>query len=149
LYWRDICLNQSILNNLSISHKWQTGDLPAVSRQGDFMKMIVAIIQPYKLEEVLEELYKVDVNLVTVSEVMGHGRQKGVTEVYRGVKEMGNLLRKIRLDIAVNEDFAEPTINAILKGAKTGQVGDGKVFVMDLDQCIRIRTGERDSVAIG
>lgn len=113
------------------------------------MKMIVAIIQPYKLEEVLEELYKVDVNLVTVSEVMGHGRQKGVTEVYRGVKEMGNLLRKIRLDIAVNESFVEPAINAILTGAKTGQVGDGKVFVMDLMECVRIRTGERNSVAIG
>jgi nitrogen regulatory protein P-II 1 len=113
------------------------------------MKMIVAVIQPYKLEEVLEELYKVEVNLVTVSEVMGHGRQKGVTEVYRGVKEMGNLLRKIRLDIAVNEAFVEPAIGAILKGAKTGNVGDGKVFVMDLQECVRIRTGERDGVAIG
>jgi len=113
------------------------------------MKMIVAIIQPHRLEEVLDELYKKEVNLVTVSEVMGHGRQKGVTEVYRGVKEMGNLLRKIRLDIAVNEAFVEPTIKAIIKGARTGEVGDGKIFIMDLDECIRIRTEEKGSKAIG
>ena len=113
------------------------------------MKMIVAIVQPHKLEDVLDELYKEEINLVTVSEVMGHGRQKGVTEVYRGVKEMGNLLRKIRLDIAVNDDFVNPAIKAVLKGAKTGQVGDGKIFVMDLEQCIRIRTEEKGSKAIG
>lgn len=113
------------------------------------MKMIVAVIQPHRLEEVLDCLYEEEVNLVTVSEVMGHGRQKGVTEVYRGVKEMGNLLRKIRLDIAVNDNFVEPTIKAILKGAKSGEVGDGKIFVMDLEQCIRIRTEEKGSKAIG
>ena len=113
------------------------------------MKMIVAIIQPHRLEAVLDELYKKEVNLVTVSEVMGHGRQKGVTEVYRGVKEMGNLLRKLRLDIAVNEKFVKPTIAAIIKGAKTGEVGDGKIFVMELEECIRIRTGEKGSKAIG
>jgi len=113
------------------------------------MKMIVAIIQPHRLEEVLDELYKKEVNLVTVSEVMGHGRQKGVTEVYRGVKEMGNLLRKIRLDIAVNEAFVETTIKAIIKGAKTGEVGDGKIFIMDLEQCIRIRTEEKGNKGIG
>ncbi len=113
------------------------------------MKMIVAIIQPHRLEEVLDELYKKDVNLVTVSEVMGHGRQKGVTEVYRGVKEMGNLLRKIRLDIAVNDNFVEPTIKALIKGAKTGEVGDGKIFIMELEECIRIRTEEKGHKAIG
>lgn len=113
------------------------------------MKMIVAVIQPHKLEEVLDELYKNEINLITVSEVMGHGRQKGVTEVYRGVKEMGNLLRKIRLDIAVNDKFVPPTIKAILKAAKTGNVGDGKIFILDLEQCIRIRTGEKGSKAIG
>ncbi len=113
------------------------------------MKMIIAIIQPHRLEDVLAELYAEEVNLVTVSEVMGHGRQKGVTEVYRGVKEMGNLLRKIRLDIAVNDNFVEPTIKAVLKGAKTGEVGDGKIFVLDLEQCIRIRTEEKGSKAIG
>ncbi|MBU0580229.1 MAG: P-II family nitrogen regulator [Candidatus Margulisbacteria bacterium] len=113
------------------------------------MKMVVAIIQPHRLEMVLEELYKKEVNLVTVTEVMGHGRQKGITEVYRGVKEMGNLLRKVRLDIAVNDNFVEPTIKAIVKGARTEEVGDGKIFVLDLEQCVRIRTGEKGSKAIG
>lgn len=113
------------------------------------MKLIVAIIQPYKLEEVKEELYKEEVNLITVSEVLGHGRQKGVTEIYRGAKETGNLLKKIRLEIAVNDNFVEPTIKAIVKGAKTGETGDGKIFVLDLKECIRIRTEERGGTAIG
>jgi nitrogen regulatory protein P-II 1 len=113
------------------------------------MKLIIAIIQPDKLEDVKDELYNADVNLITVSEVMGHGRQKGVTEIYRGAREMGNLLRKIRLEIAVNENFVEPTVKAIVKGAKTGETGDGKIFVLDLKECVRIRTEERGSVAIG
>ena len=113
------------------------------------MKLIIAIIQPDKLEKVKEELYKEEVNLITVNEVLGHGRQKGVTEIYRGAKETGNLLRKIRLEIAVNENFVEPTIKAIIKGAKTGEIGDGKIFVLELPQCIRIRTGETGGVAIG
>lgn len=113
------------------------------------MKLIIAIIQPYRLEKVKEELYKAEVNLLTVSEVLGHGRQKGVTEVYRGVRETGNLLRKIRLEIAVNEDFVDKTIKAIITGAKTGETGDGKIFVLDLKECVRIRTEERGSLAIG
>ena len=113
------------------------------------MKLIIAIIQPDKLEEVKEELYKSEVNLITVNEVLGHGRQKGITEIYRGTKETGNLLRKIRLEIAVNENFVEPTIKAIIKGTKTGEIGDGKLFILDLPQCIRIRTGETGGVAIG
>lgn len=113
------------------------------------MKLIIAIIQPHRLEEVKNELYKADVNLMTVSEVMGHGRQRGVTEVYRGVKESGNLLRKIQLTIAVNEDFVKPTVDAIVRGARTGEVGDGKIFVLDLNECIRIRTGETGGQAIG
>ncbi len=113
------------------------------------MKLIIAIIQPYKLEEVKEELYKQEVNLITVSEVLGHGRQKGVAEVYRGSKETGNLLRKVRLEIAVNENFVEPTIKAIVKGAKTGETGDGKIFILDLKECVRIRTEERGGPAIG
>jgi nitrogen regulatory protein P-II 1 len=113
------------------------------------MKLIIAIIQPDKLEEVKEELYKVEVNLITVSEVLGHGRQKGIAEVYRGAKETGNLLRKIRLEIAVNENYVEPTIKAIIKGAKTGETGDGKIFLLDLKECIRVRTEERGSTAIG
>ncbi len=113
------------------------------------MKLIIAIIQPDKLEDVKERLYKAEVNLITVSEVLGHGRQKGITEIYRGAKETGNLLRKVRLEIAVNEDFVEPTIKAIIKGAKTGETGDGKIFVLDLKECIRIRTEERGNTAIG
>ena len=118
-------------------------------RGGLIMKLIIAIIQPSKFAEVREELYNAEVNLITVSEVLGHGRQKGFSEVYRGVKEMGNLLKKIRLEIAVNEDFVEPAIKAIVKGAKTGETGDGKIFVLDLNECVRIRTEERGGVAIG
>jgi nitrogen regulatory protein P-II 2 len=113
------------------------------------MKLIVAIIKPDRLEAVKQELYKAEVNLITVNEVLGHGRQMGVTEIYRGVKEVGNLLRKIRLEIAVNEDFVEPTISAIIRGAQTGKIGDGKIFVLDLVECIRIRTEERGGQAIG
>ena len=113
------------------------------------MKLVIAIIQSHRLEEVKNELYRSKVNLITVSEVLGHGRQKGVTEVYRGVKETGNLLRKIRLEIAVNDDFLESTISAILKGARTGETGDGKIFVLNLEECVRIRTDERGGIAIG
>ncbi|MDO8302231.1 MAG: P-II family nitrogen regulator [Sedimentisphaerales bacterium] len=113
------------------------------------MKLIIAIIQPHKLEDVKEELYKAGVNLITVSEVLGHGRQKGIAEVYRGFKETGNLLRKIRLEIAVNDNFVEPTIKAITQGAHTGETGDGKIFILPLEQCYRIRTGETGSAAIG
>lgn len=113
------------------------------------MKLITAIIQPHRLDEVKEELYKAEVNLITVCEVLGHGRQMGITEIYRGHKETGNLLRKIRLDIAVNDSFVEATVKAIIKGAKTGQTGDGKIFITPLDECIRIRTEETGSVAIG
>lgn len=113
------------------------------------MKLITAIIQPHRLEEVKKALYEANVNLITVSEVLGHGRQKGVDEFYRGSKETGNLLRKLRLDIAVNENFVDPTIKAIIKGARTGKIGDGKIFVVDLPRCIRIRTGDEGSEAIG
>ncbi len=113
------------------------------------MKLVTAIIQPHRLDAVKEELYKCDINLITVSEVLGHGRQKGITEVYRGVKETGNLLRKIKLEIAVNDSFLKPCLDAISKGAHTGEVGDGKIFVVDLEECIRIRTGETGNIAIG
>jgi nitrogen regulatory protein P-II 2 len=113
------------------------------------MKLIVAIIQPHKLDQVKTALEGVDVHLMTVTEVLGQGRQKGLTEVYRGAKEAGGLLKKVRLDIAVNDSFVEPTITAITKGAHTGEVGDGKIFVLDLADCIRISTGERGGIAIG
>ncbi len=113
------------------------------------MKYIVAIIQPHKLEEVMKSLEDAEISLVTVTSVLGRGRQKGVTEVYRGAVEVGSLLKKIKLEIAVNEDFVEPTIDAITKGARTGELGDGKIFVLDLFQVVRIRTGERGGRAIG
>jgi nitrogen regulatory protein P-II 1 len=113
------------------------------------MKLVIAIIKPDRLEAVRQELYKANVNLMTVNEVLGHGRQMGITEVYRGVREMGNLLRKVRLEIAINEDFVEATIKAIIKGAQTGETGDGKIFVLDLAECVRIRTEERGNEAIG
>jgi len=113
------------------------------------MKLIIAVIQPHKLEDVLQELDKREIYLKTVSQVVGCGRQKGRTEVYRGRKETGNLLKKVRLEIAVNENFVEPTINAIIKGSKPGNIGDGKIFVLDLPECIRIRTGEKGGKAIG
>ena len=113
------------------------------------MKLIIAIIQPHKLEDVLQELDKKEIYLKTVSNVLGCGRQKGRTEVYRGRKETGNLLKKVRLEIAVNEGFVEPAVSAIMKGAKTGKIGDGKIFILDLAECVRIRTGEKGGEAIG
>ena len=113
------------------------------------MKLVIAIIQPHKLEAVKRELEAVEVNLMTVTNVVGQGRQKGVTEIYRGAKEAGGLLNKVRLDIAVNEAFVEPTIAAVNRGAHTGSVGDGKIFVVELAECIRISSGERGPMAIG
>jgi len=113
------------------------------------MKYIIAIIQPDRLDEVLKNLEEKQIHLVTVSGVMGRGRQKGISEVYRSHKEAGSLLKKIKLEIAVNEDFVKPTIEAITSGARTGHVGDGKIFIMELPECIRIRTGERGNAAIG
>ncbi len=113
------------------------------------MKYIIAIIQPHKLDEVKKALEDVEVNLMTVSNVLGRGRQKGFTEIYRGAKEAGDLLKKVKLEIACNEDFVEPTIAAITKGARTGEIGDGKIFVLDLHDVVRIRTGERGGKAIG
>ena len=115
------------------------------------MKLIIAIIQPTKLEAVKEALSKVEVFRLTVMDVQGFGRQKGYTEVYRGHEVTVNLLRKIELQIAVNEDFVEPTVNAILEAGRSGpdgKIGDGKIFILPLDDCIRIRTGERGPEAI-
>lgn len=113
------------------------------------MKFIIAIIQPDRVDEVLKLLTEKEIHLVTVTNVLGRGRQKGIAEVYRSHKEAGSLLRKVKLEIAVNDEFVQPTIDAITAGARTGQVGDGKLFVLNLDECVRIRTGETGSVAIG
>lgn len=115
------------------------------------MKLIIAIIQPNKLEAVKEALTEVEVFRLTVMDCQGFGRQKGQTEVYRGHEFTVNLLRKVQLQIAVNDEFAQPTVDAILKAGRTGEkgeIGDGKIFVLPMDDCIRIRTGERGPEAI-
>ena len=113
------------------------------------MKYIIAVIQPDRLDEVLEKLEQAEIHLVTVTSVLGRGRQKGIAEIYRSHKEVGSLLRKIKLEIGVNEEFLPKAITAITDGGRTGQIGDGKIFVLDLEQVIRIRTGETGSMAIG
>lgn len=115
------------------------------------MKLIIAIIQPHKLEAVKEALTEVEVFRLTVVDCQGFGRQKGQTDLYRGHEFSVNLVRKVQLQIAVNEDFVQPTVNAIIKGARTGEkgeIGDGKIFILPLEDCIRIRTGERGPEAI-
>ena len=115
------------------------------------MKLILAIIQPSKLDAVKAALNKVEVFRLTVVDVQGFGRQKGQSEVYRGHEFTVNMLRKVQLQIAVNEDFVEPTVNAIIEAARTGEdgrIGDGKIFILPLEDVVRIRTGERGPEAI-
>ena len=113
------------------------------------MKLIVALIQPHKLPDVKKSLFDAEVHKMTVTNAVGCGQQKGYTETYRGVVQEVNLLKKVRLEIAVNENFVQPTVDAIIRGARTGAIGDGKIFVLDLPECIRIRTGECGNDAIG
>ncbi|MDB5291339.1 MAG: transcriptional regulator [Phycisphaerales bacterium] len=115
------------------------------------MKMIIAIIRPDKFEAVQAALDEKEVYLMTASDVRGCGRQRGYTETYRGGKGFIRLLSKVKLEIAVNEDYVQPTIQAILKAARSepGRIGDGKIFVLPLEECYRIRTGEEGNVAIG
>lgn len=113
------------------------------------MKYIIAIIQPDRVDEVMQQLEKKDIHLVTVSPVMGRGRQKGISEIYRSHKEAGSLLRKVKIEVAVNDEYVKAAIEAITGGARTGSIGDGKVFVLDLKDVTRIRTGEVGSAAIG
>ena len=113
------------------------------------MKLIIAYIQPHKLQDVKQALYKAEVCKLSVTNALGCGEQHGYEESYRGIKFEVNLLKKVRIEIAVNQDFVEKTIDAIIEGAKTGQIGDGKIFVLDLNECIRIRTGEKGDKAIG
>jgi nitrogen regulatory protein P-II 1 len=113
------------------------------------MKLIIAYIQPHKLNNVKQELYKSEVYKMSVTNALGCGQQKGYHETYRGVDIEVNLLKKTRLEIAVNEDFIQLTIDAIIRGARTGEIGDGKILILPLEQCIRIRSGETGSGAIG
>jgi nitrogen regulatory protein P-II 1 len=113
------------------------------------MKYIIAVIQPDRLDDVLQKLEEKEIHLVTVSSVMGRGRQKGIPAIYRSHKEAGSLLKKTKLEIAVNDDYVTPAVEAIIGGAQTGEIGDGKIFIMDMNECIRIRTQETGNLAIG
>ncbi len=113
------------------------------------MKLVMAMIQPHKLNDVKQALYSNEVYKMTVFNALGCGEQRGYTETYRGVMEEVSLLKKVRLEIAVNDDFVQPVVDAIIKGARTGKIGDGKIFILDLPECIRIRTGVKGKEAIG
>jgi nitrogen regulatory protein P-II 2 len=113
------------------------------------MKMIIAYIKPERLNAVKQELFAREIHKMSVTNSVGCGQQKGYTEMYRGAIQEVNLLKKVRLEIAVNDEFVKPTVEAIIAGARTGKIGDGKIFVVQLAECIRIRTGEYGSEAIG
>ena len=112
------------------------------------MKIVMAVIKPFKLDEVRDALTSIGVQGLTVTEVKGYGRQKGHTEIYRGAEYAVSFLPKIKIEVAVNSDQVDKTIDAITAAAKTGQIGDGKIFVINLDHAVRIRTGEADAAAL-
>jgi nitrogen regulatory protein P-II 2 len=112
------------------------------------MKIVMAIIKPFKLEEVRDALTAIGVHGLTVTEVKGYGRQKGHTEIYRGAEYAVSFLPKLKIEVAVNADVADKVVEAIVAAARTGQIGDGKIFVYDLDSAVRIRTGEKDTDAL-
>jgi len=112
------------------------------------MKLVIAIIKPFKLEEVRDALAQIGVQGMTVTEVKGFGRQKGHTEIYRGAEYVVNMLPKVRIDVAVDAKDADKVVAAISSAAKTGQIGDGKIFVTSIDHTVRIRTGETDEDAL-
>ena len=112
------------------------------------MKIVMAIIKPFKLEEVRDALTAIGVHGLTVTEVKGYGRQKGHTEIYRGAEYAVSFLPKLKIEVAVNADLADKVVDAIMAAARTGQIGDGKIFVYDLDSAVRIRTGEKDKDAL-
>jgi nitrogen regulatory protein P-II 2 len=113
------------------------------------MKYVIAIIQPDRLDEVIAALEEEEINLFTVSDVMGRGRQKGEAEVYRSHVERGGLLHKLKIEIAVSNNNLWHVVDAITRGARTGNIGDGKIFVLDMQECLRIRTGETGVSALG
>jgi nitrogen regulatory protein P-II 2 len=112
------------------------------------MKIIMAIIKPFKLEEVRDALTAIGVHGLTVTEVKGYGRQKGHTEIYRGAEYAVSFLPKLKIEVAVSADMADKTVEAIVAAARTGQIGDGKIFVYELESAVRIRTGEKDKDAL-
>jgi nitrogen regulatory protein P-II 2 len=112
------------------------------------MKFIVAIIKPYKLDDLRDALAEIDVQGLTVTEVKGYGRQKGHSEIYRGSEYSTNFLPKLKVEIAVIDELADKVVETIMLSTKTGQIGDGKIFVFDLEHALRIRTGENDAAAL-
>jgi nitrogen regulatory protein P-II 2 len=113
------------------------------------MKLIIAYIQPQRLEQVKESLFKADIHKMSVTNSLGCGEQMGYEESYRGIKFSVNLLKKVRLEIAVTEPFVDKAVTAIVEGARTGEIGDGKIFIVELADCVRIRTGDKGRDAIG
>jgi nitrogen regulatory protein P-II 1 len=113
------------------------------------MKLVVAYIQPERLNSVKQSLFKRDIHKISVTNALGCGQQMGYTEVYRGSEIEVNLLKKLRLEIGVTEEYVDKTVEGIIEGARSGNIGDGKIFILDLPECIRIRTGEKGKEAIG
>ncbi len=113
------------------------------------MKLIIAYIQPQKLNSVKQELYREEVYKMSITNALGCGQQKGYKKSYRGVDIEVNLLKKVRIEIAVNDNFVERTVEAIIRGARTGEIGDGKIFILNIEETIRIRNGDRGGIAIG
>ena len=126
----------------------QGGGGVASNQRGSDMKLIMAIIKPFKLDDVREALTPLGVQGLTVSEVKGFGRQKGQTEIYRGAEYHVNFLPKVKIEVVVPDDLADQVIEAITKSAHTGKIGDGKIFVLDIERAVRIRTGEVDAAAL-
>ncbi len=142
-----ICLVQAGVRHVSerqsLGAAW-----PRTKRMGNQMKIVMAIIKPFKLDEVREALTAIGIQGLTVSEVKGYGRQKGHTEIYRGTEYAVSFLPKLKIEIAVASDAVDKAVEAIALAAKTGQIGDGKIFVYSIDQAMRIRTGETDADAL-
>jgi nitrogen regulatory protein P-II 1 len=113
------------------------------------MKLIIAYIQPEALTPVKQSLFESEIHKMSITNALGCGQQKGYHETYRGADVEVNLLKKLRMEVAVNDEFVDTTVDAIIKGARTGNIGDGKIFIIDLPECVRIRTGERGSAAVG
>src|SRR6476469_2860493 len=123
--------------------------LPALaSNGGGIVKLVIAVVRPEKANEVLEALYRADVRGVSISRVQGHGGETEQVQTYRGTTVQMSLAEKVRFEIAVSDDFVQPTVDALTEGARTGEVGDGKIFVVPLEQAVRIRTGDTDTRAV-
>jgi nitrogen regulatory protein P-II 2 len=137
---------QSLLTDHSAARR--VGVKPRQQRMGNHMKIVMAIIKPFKLDEVREALTAVGIQGLTVTEVKGYGRQKGHTEIYRGTEYAVSFLPKLKIEIAVATDMVEKAVEAIASAAKTGQIGDGKIFVYSIEQAVRIRTGETNTEAL-